>query len=92
MRLYAGMSSHFILDTVHNQIAGKLKDAFFRHYRYNPSAAEITSWQNSLRAVSQTFEAAIINWGQPLITVEGQQNRHAGIQNSQDSHCSRYRR
>lgn len=58
MRLYAGMSSHFIRDTVHNQIAGKLKDAFFRHYRYNPSAAEITSWQNSLRAVSQIFEAA----------------------------------
>jgi hypothetical protein len=52
------MSSHFIRDTVHNQIAGKLKDAFFRHFRYHPSAAEITSWQNSLRAVSQIFEAA----------------------------------
>jgi|GEM_PF-3015427 len=82
MRLYAGMSSHFMRDTVHNQIAGKLKDAFFRHFRYHPSAAEIPSWQNSLRAVSQIFEAAIINWGQPLITLKGQWNRYAGIQNS----------
>lgn len=55
MRLYAGMSRDFIQDTVHNQIAGKLTDAFFRHFRYRPSPAEITSWRNSLRAVSQVF-------------------------------------
>jgi uncharacterized protein len=55
MRLYAGMSRDFIQDTVHNQIAGKLTDAFFRHFRYKPSPTEITSWRNSLRAVSQVF-------------------------------------
>lgn len=52
MRLYAGTSGQFVEDTVLNQIAGKLKNAFFSHYRYNPSHAEISSWQNSLRAMS----------------------------------------
>ena len=52
MRLYAGTSGQFVEDTVLNQIAGKLKNAFFSHYRYNPSHAEIISWQNSLRAMS----------------------------------------
>jgi hypothetical protein len=30
MRLYSGLSTDFIRDTVHNRIAEKLKDAFFR--------------------------------------------------------------
>lgn len=29
MRLYAGSSTHFIRDSTHNQIAAKLKSAFF---------------------------------------------------------------
>lgn len=58
MRLYAGPSTHFIKDTVHNQIAGKLSEAFFRHFRYTPSPSEVNSWRNSLRAVSQVFELA----------------------------------
>ena len=53
MRLYSGMSRNFIDDTVRNQIAGKLEDAFFRHFRYRPSPGEVNSWRNSLRAVSQ---------------------------------------
>ena len=57
MRLYAGMSRDFIQDSVHNQIAGKLTDAFLRHFRFRPPPAEINSWRNSLRAVSQVFEA-----------------------------------
>ncbi|MBP2668216.1 MAG: peptidase [Deltaproteobacteria bacterium] len=48
MRLYAGSSGQFVEDTVLNQIAGKLKNAFFSHFRYNPPHAEINSWQNSL--------------------------------------------
>ena len=50
MQLYSGPSTHFIRDTAHNQIAEKLKTAFFAHYRYNPSPAEVNSWRNSLRA------------------------------------------
>ena len=50
MRLYSGMSRNFIDDTVRNQIAGKLEDAFFRHFRYRPSRGEVNSWRNSRRA------------------------------------------
>lgn len=58
MRLYSGLSSHFIRDTVHNQIGEKLKEAFFHYYRYQPSPGEVNSWRNSLRAVSQVFDLA----------------------------------
>src|SRR5690349_19159521 len=61
MRLYAGLSRHFIRDTVHNQIAEKLKDAFVRYFRYPPSPAEIQSWRNSLRAVSQVLSNSDLN-------------------------------
>ena len=56
MRLYSGSSKQFIEDTVHNQIADKLKQAFFVYYRYNPSIGEVNSWRNSLRAISTVFE------------------------------------
>lgn len=56
MRLYSGTSSQFIQDTVQNQIAEKLKLAFFNYYRYNPSPAEMQSWRNSLRAICQVFQ------------------------------------
>jgi hypothetical protein len=56
MRLYSGSSSQFIHDTILNQIAEKLKNAFFAYYRHNPSQGEINSWRNSLRAISQVFE------------------------------------
>jgi hypothetical protein len=58
MRLYAGMSQNFIHDTVHNQIAGKLSDAFIRYFRYKPAPSEVNSWRNSLRAVSDVFQLA----------------------------------
>ena len=58
MRLYAGNSQQFISDTVHNQIAEKLKLAFFNYFRFYPSHSEINSWRNSLRAISQVFQHA----------------------------------
>jgi len=58
MRLYSGPSSHFIMDTAHNQIAEKLKAAFFGYYRYWPAPSEVASWRNSLRATAQVFEEA----------------------------------
>lgn len=51
MRLYSGMSSDFIRDTTRNQIAERLREAFFNYYRYNPSPGEMNSWRNSLRAM-----------------------------------------
>lgn len=56
MRLYSGTSGQFITDTVHNQIADKLKLAFFNYFGYNPSEGEVNSWQNSLRAISGVFQ------------------------------------
>lgn len=58
MRLYSGTSRQFIQDSVTNQISGKLKSSFFTQYRFNPSPAEVRSWQNSLRAMSQTIKHA----------------------------------
>ncbi len=56
MRLYAGSSEEFIADSVHNRIADKLKTAFFADFRHEPSAGEVNSWRNSLRALSQVFQ------------------------------------
>src|SRR5216117_3212192 len=58
MRLYSGSSTDFIRDSVHNRIAEKLKDAFFRQYRYPSPPSELNSWRNSLRAVSQVLDDA----------------------------------
>src|SRR5437867_10236758 len=56
MRLYAGMSEDFIRDTVRNHIAERLREAFFNYYRYNPSAGEVNSWRNSLRAMKDVLD------------------------------------
>lgn len=58
MRLYAGTSKQFIDDNIQNQIAGKLNNAFFEHFRYHPSDAEVRSWRNSLRAMSLVIQSA----------------------------------
>ncbi|MBP7149404.1 MAG: DUF2075 domain-containing protein [Acidobacteria bacterium] len=58
MRLYAGSSSQFITDTIHNQIADKLRLAFFDYFRRQPSPGEVSAWRNSLRAMSQVVQYA----------------------------------
>ena len=58
MRLYAGMSAAFIEDTVRNQIARKLSDAFFQYYGYPAAKSEVAAWGNSLRAMAQVVEYA----------------------------------
>ena len=58
MRLYAGTSGQFITDTVQNQIADKLKDAFFASFRFNPSPGEMNAWRNSLKSMSLVFQYA----------------------------------
>lgn len=58
MRLFAGTSEQFIQDNFQNQIAEKLKGAFFDYFRCNPSPGEINSWRNSLRALSSVFQYA----------------------------------
>jgi DUF2075 family protein len=58
VRLWAGASTHFVRETTHNQIAEKLRGAFFAHYRYNPPQSEVNAWRNSLRAVASVFQEA----------------------------------
>ena len=47
IRLFAGTSKQFLQDTIQNQIAEKLKLAFFNYFRFYPSPNEINSWRNS---------------------------------------------
>ena len=58
MRLFAGTSEQFIQDSIRNEVATKLRNAFFDYYRYNPSPAEINSWRNSLKEISDVFVEA----------------------------------
>lgn len=58
MRLYSGTTKSLIEDSTCNRIATKLEDAFFLEFRYRPSVAEVNSWNHSLRAISQVFQAA----------------------------------
>src|SRR5712664_3117039 len=58
MRLYSGTTKSLIEDSTCNRISYKLKDAFFSAFRYQPSVAEVNSWNNSLRAISQVLQAA----------------------------------
>jgi hypothetical protein len=60
MRLYSGTTKSLIEDSTFNHIAPKLTDAFFNEFRYRPSVAEVNSWNNSLRAISQVFQAAAL--------------------------------
>lgn len=58
MRLYSGMSQDFIRDVTRNQIAGRLREAFFHYFRYEPGPAEVASWRNSLRAMKDVVDGA----------------------------------
>jgi len=58
VRLYAGMSVAFVEDTVRNQIARKLSDAFFQYYGYPAAKSEVAAWGNSLRAMAQVVQFA----------------------------------
>ena len=60
MRLYSGTTKSLIEDSTYNRIATKLKDAFFTEFRFNPSVAEVNSWNNSLRAISQVFQTSAL--------------------------------
>lgn len=51
----------FIEDTVRNQIARKLSDAFFQYYGYPPAKSEVAAWGNSLRAMAQVVQYAMLN-------------------------------
>ncbi len=55
MQLYRGSAQFFVQDSRHNAIADKLTTAFETHFRHRPSPAEVASWRNSLRAMSDVL-------------------------------------
>lgn len=61
MHLYSGVTTDFVSDATNNRIASKLKTSFFNYFRYEPPQSEVTSWQNSLRAMSQTIDMASLD-------------------------------
>ena len=54
--LYWGMTTDFAIHTKQNEIAGRLKQAFFDHYGWNPPESEVRSWRNSLKPLSNAIE------------------------------------
>jgi len=54
--LYWGTTSVFVEHTKQNEIADRLKKAFFDSFGWNPPESEVRSWRNSLRALSNAIE------------------------------------
>jgi uncharacterized protein len=61
VHLYSGATTDFVADATRNRIADKLKTAFFDYFRYEPAPSEVTSWQNSLRAMASAVEVASLD-------------------------------
>jgi uncharacterized protein len=61
VHLYSGATTDFVADATRNRIADKLKTAFFDYFRYEPAPSEVTSCQNSLRAMASAVEVASLD-------------------------------
>ena len=57
MRLYAGSSEQFIKDTFQNQIADKLRSAFFSYYQDGEFIMEAATDRFKPHLVEQAFES-----------------------------------
>jgi uncharacterized protein len=53
--LYWGTTAAFVDQTIQNLIAETLRSAFFDHYGFEPSASEVRSWRNSLKALANAL-------------------------------------
>jgi uncharacterized protein len=58
MHLYQGTTEQFIGHAINARIAGLLSQRWFDEMRYKPSPGEVTSWQNSLRAMANVLQLA----------------------------------
>ena len=58
MHLYQGTSEQFIADAIQARLAGQLAQQYFDEFRYKPAPSEVTSWQNSLRAMANVLQLA----------------------------------
>jgi hypothetical protein len=58
VHLYRGTTEQFIGDAVRATLANQLAERFFEEFRYKPSPGEVTSWHNSLSAMSNALQLA----------------------------------
>jgi uncharacterized protein len=58
--LYWGTTSTFVEHTKQNEIADRLRTAFFDYYGWNPPESEVRSWRNSLKALSNAIELGVL--------------------------------
>jgi hypothetical protein len=58
VHLYQGTSEQFIADAIQARLAGQLAQRYFDEFRYKPAPSEVTSWQNSLRAMANVLQLA----------------------------------
>src|SRR3990172_1231641 len=58
MHLYRGTTEQFIGDAVRATLANQLAERFFEEFRYKPAPSEVTSWHNSLSAMSNALQLA----------------------------------
>jgi DUF2075 family protein len=52
MQLYCGMTKEFVDDATLNRVGQLLESSWSEYFGYPPSASELRSWQNSLRALA----------------------------------------
>lgn len=58
MKLYAGTTEQFRIDTQMHRIAAKLQTAYVAQVGHKPGPAEFNAWQNSLMALSMLIDQA----------------------------------
>jgi hypothetical protein len=66
MHLYRGTTEQFIGDAVRATLANQLAERFFEEFRYKPSPSEVTSWHNSLSAMSNALQSPSKTVSSPL--------------------------
>jgi len=56
MHLWNGSLSDFVKEGEAGALTGEMLQTFWNHHRYQPSVAETTSWDNSLKALALTVD------------------------------------
>ncbi|MFA4849224.1 MAG: DNA/RNA helicase domain-containing protein [Methanoregula sp.] len=56
MHLWNGSLSNFVKEGEAGALTGEMLQTFWNHHRYQPSIAETTSWDNSLKALAITVD------------------------------------
>jgi hypothetical protein len=61
MHLWNGSLSDFVKEGEAGSLTGEMLQTFWNHQRYQPSAADTVSWDNSLKALALTVHNSELN-------------------------------